>query len=1129
MKKTIKKSLSIFIIFLILFSLSSNVFASINENTFKMIEYSKEYKEWLNLPEEERDKVIMPQMYDFKSYDGENNNILNITQNLKNTYMSSYDLREEIPLNTKIKNQGKTGNCWAFASLAVLESNLAMKDKKNNKQEVEYDYSERHLTYATSREAFLNNAINEKGFSREANGGGNFFLATSYLSNGLGAVAESSMPYSEDKNNIDISELNKTVVTTVDDIYMFETTPGYQSDINKIKDIIVNYGGVEANICGNDILKAKNYRNDTGAIYSNDIEKYPADHAVTIIGWDDNYSRNNFNEDMKPGNNGAWIIKNSWGEKLEIGDLNQIKKDIYIANESYFNQYGITRWEDVPNEVCITILETSFGQGRVVIENGKLYCVLGENGYMYLSYEDVNLTIIGYVKKAENTKNYANIYQHEYQGGNRVMTFAKEKILLINVFDTKSSNEELTKVGFSTPMDIQKCRVLVNPNGNNFNELQRVELQEGGYETLKEGYNTIELAHPIKLTGSKFLVAVEIENPIPNTEGGVAFPVLVQKEPYWNNINPVSGKCFIAYENINNNTMEVVDAATLKSVSGGALENCIIPLKAITTDSVNSSVLSSIRIKTPPTKVAYEAGDDFDKDGMVVEAVYSNGTSKEVTNYKIVNGGDLKEGQANVTIRYTEDSITKEVTQNITVTAKKPEEKVTLSSIKITKAPSKVVYTEGEKFDLSGMKVEAVYSNGKTKEITGYKVTNGDKLTKGQTSVKITYTEDGVTKEVTQTITVNAKQDVKSDLSSIKITKTPSKVTYIEGEKFDIAGMEVKAVYSDKTEKVITNYKVTNGDKLTKGQTSVTISYTEKNITKTVNQAITVKAKEEKTTLTSISVKTPPTKVKYKEEEKFNDSGMVIEATYSDGTTKEITNYSVIDGEKLVVGQSTVTITYTEDGITKTTTQNITVNAKQKELPTISNFDNAKGVISSATSYTYVDMPDKKDHTIMKIDLSNVKKDGKGERKFYFYLSNKNGETNINSNYWKEFKFNGESTTITIDTADLSYADKLNSGSNLFLYIKEIATLNDESIGNISTIELTNDANLELYVNDVKKDGANKDNRKKDEDKSKDGTIAKGNIPNAGLNATVWIIITITLGVGVVSGVLFYRNRMYKK
>lgn len=99
-----------------------------------------------------------------------------------------------------------------------------------------------------------------------------------------------------------------------------------------------------------------------------------------------------------------------------------------------------------------------------------------------------------------------------------------------------------------------------------------------------------------------------------------------------------------------------------------------------------------------------------------------------------------------------------------------PQEK-TLTGIEITKAPTRTTYRAGEKFDKTGMKVTAKYSDGSSKEITNYTVENGDKLVKGQTSVKISYTEGNVTKTVEQKITLienptnsdNQNEDGKKD------------------------------------------------------------------------------------------------------------------------------------------------------------------------------------------------------------------------------------------------------------------------------------------------------------------------------------------------------------------------------
>ena len=109
-----------------------------------------------------------------------------------------------------------------------------------------------------------------------------------------------------------------------------------------------------------------------------------------------------------------------------------------------------------------------------------------------------------------------------------------------------------------------------------------------------------------------------------------------------------------------------------------------------------------------------------------------------------------------------------------------PQEK-TLTGIEITEEPAKYAYKAGEKFDKTGMKVVARYSDGSSKEITNYTIENGDKLAEEQTSIKISYTEGNVTKTVEQKVTVVGKITVEgneSDFEEIKEddTKTEDKM-----------------------------------------------------------------------------------------------------------------------------------------------------------------------------------------------------------------------------------------------------------------------------------------------------------------------------------------------------------------
>lgn len=77
-----------------------------------------------------------------------------------------------------------------------------------------------------------------------------------------------------------------------------------------------------------------------------------------------------------------------------------------------------------------------------------------------------------------------------------------------------------------------------------------------------------------------------------------------------------------------------------------------------------------IEITTPPTKTVYNAGDKFDPKGMVVTAVYEDGTSEPITNYIIFRGDKLVQGQADVTIQYDDGSANSGINVKQTITVK---------------------------------------------------------------------------------------------------------------------------------------------------------------------------------------------------------------------------------------------------------------------------------------------------------------------------------------------------------------------------------------------------------------------------------------------------------------------------
>ena len=105
--------------------------------------------------------------------------------------------------------------------------------------------------------------------------------------------------------------------------------------------------------------------------------------------------------------------------------------------------------------------------------------------------------------------------------------------------------------------------------------------------------------------------------------------------------------------------------------------------------------------------------------------------------------------------------------------------------------------------------------------------------------------------------------------------------------------------------------------------------------------------------LTSIAITTPPTKTAYKAGEIFSTDGMVVTATYSNDATLVCTGYSVSPSGALSAGTTSVTIQYTEGGVTKTATQAITVTKTSVTVPSQSGSLTYSGSSQSPTWSNY--------------------------------------------------------------------------------------------------------------------------------------------------------------------------------
>lgn len=225
---------------------------------------------------------------------------------------SSYDARTGNRV-TSVKNQNPFGTCWSFAFCSAAESSLISQGYETKDS---VDLSEAHLAWFRMANYVEGSSIPVQQDRRNSptgestfEMGGNVQEAAAAVARWSGLVNESDFPYSTNE-----ADMQFPASTMFDNDYNVTSVVIYDlSNTDEIKQAIINNGALSTAIYydGNYEKLASSY-----ASYYQNVTS-GTNHAVTCVGWDDNFSASNFK--YRPAGNGAWLIKNSWGKAMNCG------------------------------------------------------------------------------------------------------------------------------------------------------------------------------------------------------------------------------------------------------------------------------------------------------------------------------------------------------------------------------------------------------------------------------------------------------------------------------------------------------------------------------------------------------------------------------------------------------------------------------------------------------------------------------------------------------------------------------------------------------------------------------------------------------------------------------------------
>lgn len=510
---------------------------------------------------------------------------------------ASYDLRDVggvslIP--TSVRIQSPWENCWAHAEVASIESNILK--QTGGKDAASLDLSERQLSWNTFKpvnadSSIAGNAIDADQYGEGINqplaiGAPNMQVGAQALTSWQGLASETgsqAIPYVDatgTRTNItELWSLNESqrdwsvahatnaqnlpspANNTIDASGV--TWKSYNpAGTAAIKQALMNNGAVQVgySVQGSYSTAEKDmyYNYLTGAQYS---EYAMPNHAVTIVGWDDDFPASNFGTTQPP-DNGAFLVRNSWGpfgqvkaitlggEAIRLYTYNDQSVVIYSDTNKGLCLYKVsgaeTSWAEVltdANLVATNLVRkgsTADGSGFLAYSqaNGQDYAFayqfaqngsISLQGYFWLSYYDHSImfpttyTADCPAANAGGTYTYDGLYMYDFLGSASVTDVlegafdasASTPVQCANIF-TARSNANLTAVtaytmtaGSTVKIDVYKLvDGATSPTQSSSGKpaLTMTATLENG------GYHTIELTAAVGLQeGERFSVVETIK------------------------------------------------------------------------------------------------------------------------------------------------------------------------------------------------------------------------------------------------------------------------------------------------------------------------------------------------------------------------------------------------------------------------------------------------------------------------------------------------------------------------------------------------------------------------------------------------------------------------------------------